>query len=148
MNKVFLIGNLTRDPELSETSSGVSLCRFAIAVNRSYGSADGERKTDFFNVTAWRGLGENVARYAKKGNKVGVVGSIEIRNYEDSTGAKRTAVDIVAQDVEFLSPKGSTSGGDSGYESDFDSAPKAQSAAPARKKATLQAFDDDSDIPF
>jgi single-strand DNA-binding protein len=148
MNKVILIGNLTRDPELSETSSGVSICRFAIAVNRGYAAQDGERKTDFFNVTAWRGLGENVAKYAKKGNKVCVVGSVEIRNYEDSTGAKRTAVDVVAQDVEFLSPRGSASA-DSGYESDFDTvaaAPKAQ--APARKKATLQAFDDDSDIPF
>lgn len=137
MNKVFLIGNLTRDPELSETTSGVSLCRFSIAVNRNYGSADGERKTDFFNVVAWRGLGETVARYAKKGNKVAVSGSIELRNYEDSQGVKRTGVDIVAQDVEFLTPKGSSDGG---YTPD---------AAPAEKKrASLQAFDDDSDIPF
>ena len=102
MNKVFLIGNLTRDPELTETNTGVALCRFSIAVNRNYGSADGERKTDFFNVVAWRGLGETVSRYAKKGNKVAVSGSIELRNYEDSQGVKRTGVDIVAQDVEFL----------------------------------------------
>ncbi|MBO5327585.1 MAG: single-stranded DNA-binding protein [Clostridia bacterium] len=142
MNKVFLIGNLTRDPELTETSSGVAICRFAIAVNRNYSGPDGERKTDFFNVTAWRGLGENVARYAKKGNKVAVVGSIELRNYEDSTGAKRTAVDIVAQDVEFLTPKASSS--EMGYESDYP----AQPAAPAKKKPALQSFDDDSDIPF
>lgn len=141
MNKVFLIGNLTRDPELTETSSGVAICRFSIAVNRSY-SSGGERQTDFFNCTAWRGLGENVARYAKKGNKVAVTGSIELRNYEDSQGVKRTGVDIVAQDVEFLTPRGS-SNSDSGYESDF--AP----AAPAeKKKAALQSFDDDGDIPF
>ena len=139
MNKVFLIGNLTRDPELTETTSGVSLCRFSIAVNRNYGGADGERKTDFFNVVAWRGLGETVARYAKKGNKVAVSGPIEHRNYEDGQGVKRTGVDIVAQDVEFLTPKGSQ--GDSGYVAD--------SPAPAdRKRASLQAFDDDSDIPF
>ena len=139
MNKVFLIGNLTRDPELTETTSGVSLCRFSIAVNRNYRGADGERKTDFFNVVAWRGLGETVARYAKKGNKVAVSGSIELRNYEDGQGVKRTGVDIVAQDVEFLTPKGSQ--GDSGYVAD--------SPAPAdRKRASLQAFDDDSDIPF
>ena len=139
MNKVFLIGNLTRDPELTETTSGVSLCRFSIAVNRNYGGADGERKTEFFNVVAWRGLGETVARYAKKGNKVAVSGSIELRNYEDGQGVKRTGVDIVAQDVEFLTPKGSQ--GDSGYVAD--------SPAPAdRKRASLQAFDDDSDIPF
>ena len=139
MNKVFLIGNLTRDPELSETNSGVSLCRFSIAVNRNYGSADGERKTDFFNIVAWRGLAETVSRYAKKGNKVAVSGSIELRNYEDSQGVKRTGVDIVAQDVEFLTPKGSNS--DSGFS---DAAP----APTERKRASLQAFDDDSDIPF
>lgn len=137
MNKVFLIGNLTRDPELTETTSGVALCRFSIAVNRNYGSADGERKTDFFNVVAWRGLGETVARFAKKGNKVAVSGSIELRNYEDSQGIKRTGVDIVAQDVEFLTPKGSSEG--------FQ-----EPSAPAQggKRASLQAFDDDSDIPF
>ncbi len=139
MNKVFLIGNLTRDPELTETTSGVALCRFSIAVNRNYGSADGERKTDFFNVVAWRGLGETVARYAKKGNKVAVSGSIELRNYEDSQGVKRTGVDIVAQDVEFLTPKGS---GD-GFAADGTAAPSSD-----KKRASLQAFDDDSDIPF
>ncbi|MGN0814573.1 MAG: single-stranded DNA-binding protein [Candidatus Coproplasma sp.] len=141
MNKVFLIGNLTRDPELTETSSGVAICRFGIAVNRNYTSG-GERQTDFFNCTAWRGLGENVARYAKKGNKVAVTGSIELRNYEDSQGNKRTSVDVVCQDVEFLTPKGSGNS-DSGYESDF-----APAAPSERKKPALQSFDDDGDIPF
>ncbi len=143
MNKVFLIGNLTRDPELTETTSGVSICRFAIAVNRNYSGSDGERKTDFFNCTAWRGLGETVARYAKKGKKVAVSGSIELRNYEDSQGVKRTGVDIICQDVEFLSPR---DGGDSGYESDV--APASSAPSGGRKKPTLQSFDDDSDIPF
>jgi single-strand DNA-binding protein len=88
-------------------------------------------------------LAETVARYAKKGNKVAVTGSIELRNYEDSQGVKRTSVDIIAQDVEFLTPKGSSSA-DSGYESDYTAA----SAPAERKKPALQAFDDDSDIPF
>lgn len=105
MNKVILIGNLTRDPELSETNSGIAVCRFGLAVNRQYSSSDGERETDFFQVTAWRGTGENVARYCKKGHKVAVVGSIQMRNYEDREGVKRTAVDIVAQDVEFLTQR-------------------------------------------
>lgn len=140
MNKVFLIGNLTRDPELTETNSGVTLCRFSIAVNRNYGSADGERKTDFFNVIAWRGLGETVARYAKKGNKVAVSGSIELRNYEDSQGINRTAVDIVAQDVEFLTPKQSN-----GYDDVGHDIPKGQGK---RGLQQLSTFDDDSDIPF
>ena len=138
MNKVFLIGNLTRDPELTETSGGVPICRFAIAVNRNYSGPDGERKTDFFNVTAWRGLGETVARFAKKGNKIAVSGTIELRNYEDSQGIKRTGVDIVAQDVEFLTPRGSSDNGDDG-----EVAPSGN-----RPKPTLQSFDDDGDIPF
>ena len=138
MNKVFLIGNLTRDPELSETQSGVSVCRFGIAVNRRSGSPDGARKADFYNVTAWRGLGETVARYAKKGNKVAGIGNIELRTYEDREGIERTSVDVIAQDVEFLTPKGASDDGD--Y-----SAPVAHTE---RKKPALQSFDDDGDIPF
>lgn len=140
MNKIFLIGNLTRDPELTETSGGVKICRFTIAVNRNYAASDGERKTDFFNCVAWRGLAETVARFSRKGNKVAVSGSVELRNYEDSQGIKRTGIDVVAQDVEFLTPKGS--GGD-----DFDApAPSHNSGGSA--KPQLQPFDDDSDIPF
>ena len=140
MNKVFLIGNLTRDPELSETNSGIPVCRFAIAVNRRFSSANGEQQTDFFNVTAWRNLAETVSRYTKKGNKVAVTGSIQIRNFEDNSGQIRTYVDIVADDVEFLTPKGSSN---SAASADDYAAP----AAP-RKKPALEAFDDDSDIPF
>ncbi len=140
MNKVFLIGNLTRDPELTTTASGVSVCRFAIAVNRNYMSSDGERQADFFNVTAWRDLGERVAQYQHKGSKVAVSGSIQMRNYEDNQGVRRTAVDIIAQDVEFLSPKGTAEEGTS------DPAPARAPAA--KKKPVLQAFEDDSDIPF
>ncbi len=140
MNKVFLIGNLTRDPELTETASGVAVCHFAIAVNRNYASQDGERQTDFFNCTAWRSLAETIARYTKKGNKVAVVGSVQLRNYEDNQGVKRTAVDIIVQDVEFLTPKTSGDGFD-----EMDEAPRA--SAPKRKPV-LQAMDDDSDIPF
>lgn len=143
MNKVFLIGNLTRDPELTETAGGVSICRFAIAVNRNYSGADGERKTDFFNVTAWRGLGETVSRYAKKGNKVAVSGSIELRNYEDSQGVKRTAVDVIAQDVEFLTPRNSD-----GFDGGESAPAPAQRNSGRGNKPALQSFDDDSDIPF
>ncbi len=145
MNKVFLIGNLTRDPELTETAGGVSVCHFAIAVNRNYSSSDGERQTDFFNVTAWRGLADTVARYTKKGNKVAVTGSIQIRNYEDNQGVRRTAVDVIAQDIEFLTAR-SAAAGDDFY--DAPASAPAQSGAPAKKKPTLQSFDDDGDIPF
>ena len=140
MNKVFLIGNLTRDPELSETAGGVPVCHFSIAVNRNYSSQDGERQTDFFNCTAWRAMAESIARYTKKGKKVAVVGSIQLRNYEDNQGVKRTAVDIIAQDVEFLSPRENDDSFDDVSEAPRQSAPK--------RKPVLQAMDDDSDIPF
>ena len=74
MNKLFLIGNLTRDPEMSETASGVVFCRLGIAVNRPYQGSDGERATDFFNITVWRTQAENCGRYLKKGSKVAVIG--------------------------------------------------------------------------
>ena len=103
MNKLFLIGNLTRDPEASETSSGVAYCRMSIAVNRPYSGSDGERQTDFFNITVWRAQAENCARYLKKGSKVAVVGSLQNRSYEDKDGNKRQVTDIIASEVEFLS---------------------------------------------
>ena len=141
MNKVFLIGNLTRDPELSETPTGVAVCHFSIAANRNYSSGDGERQTDFFNCVAWRGLGETIARYTKKGKKVAIAGTIQTRTYENNQGVKVPAIDIVAQDVEFLSPKDDGDG--------FDDAPPANVGASApRRKPTLQPMDDDSDIPF
>lgn len=140
MNKVFLIGNLTRDPELSETPSGVAVCHFSIAVNRNYTSGDGERQTDFFNCVAWRGLGETIARYTKKGKKLSVVGTIQTRTYENNQGVKVPAIDIVAQDVEFLSPKENEDG--------FDDAPVPATQSGTRRKPTLQPMDDDSDIPF
>lgn len=139
MNKVFLIGNITRDPELAETSSGVKVCRFSIAVNRNYVGPDGERKTDFFNVTAWRGLGETVAKFVKKGNKLAVVGSLEIRNYEDSQNIKRISVDVVATDIDFLTPKSN-----SGNSQKSETATETETHGGVQ----LQSFDDDSDIPF
>ena len=129
MNKVFLIGNLTKDPELSETNSGVAVCRFSIAVNRRR-TGEGEQQTDFFNVTAWRGLADNVARFCKKGNKVAVTGSVQIRTYEGNDGVKRTSVDVVADEVEFLLPK------------------VQGSAEEPNKKPVLEPFEDDGDMPF
>lgn len=131
MNKVFLIGNLTREPELTETSAGVPVCKFSIAVNRR---TNGDPKTDFYNITAWRGLGETVAKYAKKGNKIAVCGNIELREYEDREGHKRTAIDIIAQDVEFLTPKGE----------------QAAEPEPVKPSSRLipEPVDDESDIPF
>ena len=113
MNKVYLIGNLTRDPEISTTTGGISVCRMSIAVGRRFTNAEGGRETDFFNVTAWRGTADNCAKFLKKGNKIAVSGSIQTRNYERPDGTKGFSVDIVADEVEFLSSKndGSAEGG-------------------------------------
>jgi single-strand DNA-binding protein len=105
MNKVILIGNLTRDTELRQTPNGVSVCTFSIAVSRDYTNSDGSKETDFFNIVVWREKGENCAKYLKKGKKVAVVGSLQNRSYEDNDGAKRYVTEVIASDVEFLSPK-------------------------------------------
>ena len=110
MNKVYLIGNLTRDPELSTTTSGISVCRMSIAVGRRFSNAEGGRDTDFFNVTAWRGTADNCAKFLKKGNKIAVSGSIQTRNYEKTDGTKGFSVDIVADEVEFLTSKNEGNG--------------------------------------
>ena len=107
MNKLFLIGNLTRDPELSETPSGVAVCKFSIAVSRDYADADGNRETDFFNITVWRGRAENCGKFLKKGNKVGIAGKIQNRPYTTKDGVIRTVTEIIADEVEFLTPKAS-----------------------------------------
>ncbi len=92
-------------------------------------------------MTAWRGLADTVSRFCKKGGKVAVSGSIQMRTYEDNSGQKRTAVDVIAQDVEFLSTKNQSQGDEF-----FDAGDKPASSP--RKKPALQAFDDDGDIPF
>lgn len=104
MNKVFLIGNLTRDPEMRSTQSGVAVCNFTIAVNRRFRNAQtGQQETDFLNVIAWRQLAELCAKYLAKGREVAIAGSIQTRTYEAKDGSKRTTFDIVADEVEFLS---------------------------------------------
>ena len=133
MNKVILIGNLSRDPELSETNSGVAVCRFSIAVNRRRASAEAEQQTDFFNVTAWRGLADTISRFCRKGNKIAVTGQVQIRTYEDREGAKKTSVDVVAEEVEFLSQNPNN---------------EARTQETPKKKPALQAFEDDYDLPF
>ena len=108
MNKVFLIGNLTRDPELRTTSTGDSVCSFSIAVNRRRRSnaEAGQPEADFFRVSAWRQLGENCAKYLAKGRKVSVVGSVSCRTYVGSDGQTRASLEVTADDVEFLTPRG------------------------------------------
>jgi single-strand DNA-binding protein len=98
-NRVILAGNLTRDPELRFTQSGTPVCGFGLAVNRVFSKTD---EVDFFNVSAWRDLGERVANYTKKGDPVLVEGRLQYRTWEAQDGSKRSAIDVVADNVQFL----------------------------------------------
>ena len=89
MNKVILIGNLTKDPELSTTTGGISVCRFTVAVGRKYANSEGERETDFINIVVWRNLADNCHKFLKRGSKVAVVGNIQNRSYDANDGTKR-----------------------------------------------------------
>ena len=120
MNKLTLIGNLTHDPETRTTTSGVTVCTFMIAVNRRFAQQGGDRQTDFFRINAWRQLGETCSRYLAKGRKVAVIGELQARTYEAKDGTTRMSLDVSADEVEFLSPRGSEEGS-SGY-----SAPRPQ----------------------
>lgn len=106
MNSVVMIGNLTKDVELRATQNGKSVATFSVAVARKI-KATGQPEADFFNVVVWGAKGENCAKYLSKGKKVAIVGSVQNRTYEDKNGNKRTLTEIIAEDVEFLTPKGS-----------------------------------------
>ena len=150
MNKVYLIGNLTRDPEMRSTSAGIPVCNFSIAVNRRFKNAQtGQQETDFFNIVAWRQLAELCGRYLAKGRKVAVFGSIQTRSYEAQDGSKRTAFDIVADEVEFLSSANAGSAPSSDYHAAVSPAPvqrqQAPSYAPADSGFTQVDYDE---LPF
>ena len=103
MNKVILLGNLTKDPELKTTTNELSVVKFTLAIPRKFKNAQGEKEVDFLNVVAWRTLADNCGKYLKKGSKCSVVGTVQNRSYEAQDGTKRYITEIVAEEVEFLS---------------------------------------------
>ena len=140
MNKVILIGNLTRDPELQTTNSGVSVCRFSLAVTRRFANADGERDADFINIVVWRNQAENCHKFLKKGSKCAVVGRLQTSSYDAQDGSKRYTTDVVADEVEFIS---SARGGSDGSCDFMPGEPKND----PKQTADLEEIDDDS-LPF
>lgn len=102
LNKVVLIGRLTRDPELRYTSSGVPVARFTLAVNRNFTNQQGEREADFIPIVVWRGQAETSARYLNKGRLVAVAGRIQTGSYETPDGQRRYTTEVVADEVRFL----------------------------------------------
>ncbi len=105
MNKVFLIGRLTRDPELRYTGSNTPVASFSIAVNRNFTNQSGEREADFINIVVWRKQAENIKNYLSQGSRVAIDGRIQSRSYDDQNGNKRYVTEVVADNVEFLDTK-------------------------------------------
>ena len=126
MNKVILVGNLTKDPDVRATQSGKSVARVGIAVNQGYGD---KQNTDFFNLIAWEKTADLMNKYLHKGSKILVEGRLKNNNYEDNKGVKHYAVDVIVETFEFMDSKKKTA--DEGYPTDDGRSP-----------------DDDDDMPF
>lgn len=147
MNKVFMIGNLTKDPDLRSTGNGVSVCSFRIAVNRRFPNQAGERVSDFFDVVAWRQLADVCGKYLAKGRKVAVVGELQTRTYDAKDGTKRYVTEIIADDVEFLTPR-NQDGGEGGFGGRLWRRPAPGPCCPGRPTALPILKDDDSPSSF
>ena len=106
INRVVLIGRLTKDPELRYTPSGVAVTTFTLAVNRQFSNSQGEREADFINIVAWRQLAELCANYLKKGSQAGLEGRLQTRSYDNKEGKRVYVTEVVADNVQFLSPAG------------------------------------------
>ena len=157
MNKVILVGNLTRDPEYRTTPSGATVCNFSIAVTRRFANQQGVREADFLNCVAWRQQADFVHRFFTKGRKIGVVGSLQTRTYDAQDGTKRYVTEVVCDECEFVDskPQGDNAQGQGGYGGqnygyNNAPAPRSNNSAPANDFAG-QGFtqvDDDDQLPF
>ena len=105
MNKVILIGRLTKDPELRKTPNGTSVCQFTLAVNRPFQGQNGEKQADFISCMAWKVQAENLCKYIKKGGLIAISGNIQARSYDDNNGVKRYVTEVVCENISFLEAK-------------------------------------------
>jgi single-strand DNA-binding protein len=143
-NKVILVGNLTADPELKKTPSGVSVTSFSIAVNRRFTKQGEQPQTDFINIVAWRQTAEFVARYFNKGRPILVCGQLQTRSWTDQNGQKRYTTEVVADEATFVENKGNNGG----YSVP---APYGNEAPPSYSSAPDSGFEDlsaDDELPF
>ena len=141
MNRLTIIGNLTKDPETRQTGNGKSVCNFTLAVSRREKDENGQNKADFFRVAAWGQMGENCQKYLTKGRKVAVVGTVSVRPYTDKDGKPAASMDVFAQEVEFLG-SGKDGNGTGNHE-------PAQASDPAPAMAsTAVPVDVDGELPF
>lgn len=150
INRVVLVGRLTKDPELRTTQSGIDVCNFTLAVNRIFKSKDGEQQADFINCIAFRKTAENVNNYLSKGSLAGVDGRIQSRSYENQEGRRIFVTEVVCDSVQFLEPK-NTSQNQDGYKSDQNQS-KSTQLPPSEQNPFANAnrpIDiSDDDLPF
>ena len=150
-NKVILIGNMTADPELKQTTGGISVCSFSIAVNRRFARAEqGQQNVDFINIVTWRQQAEFVSRYFKKGNPILICGQLQTRSWNDNQGQKRYATEVVADEVSFVASAAQSANGapiangaGSSYTPEAYGAPTFNSAG-----ANFEEIPNDGDLPF
>ncbi|ADO59857.1 single-stranded DNA-binding protein [Paenibacillus polymyxa] len=156
LNRVILIGRLTKDPELRYTPSGVAVTQFTLAVDRPFTSQGGEREADFLPIVTWRQLAETVANYTHKGNLVAIEGRIQVRNYDNNEGKRVYVTEIVADNVRFLEGKRNSEGGNSAQGASNSSYSNNNNSSSSRQNQTPDPFSDDGkpidisddDLPF
>ena len=151
LNRIILMGRLTRDPELRRTGSGTAVTSFSLAVDRDFKSQSGEKETDFIDIVAWRNTAEFVSKYFTKGRMAVVEGRLQIRDWTDKDGGKRRSAEVVADNVYFGDSK-RDGGHNSGYNPGYAPAPASHSAAPSNFSASGSDFaeigEDDGELPF
>lgn len=141
MNRVVLVGRLTRDPDLRYTPNGVAVANFTVAANRPFRNQQGEQEADFINCVVWRKPAENLANYMKKGSLIGVDGRIQSRSYEGQDGKRVYVTEVVADSVQFLEPRGSSQQkGPSDYNQNesYQQQPQTQQSAPSQSSQMEQ----------
>lgn len=156
MNRVDLVGRLTRDPELRHTSSGRAVCQINLAINRTFTNQNGEREADFINVVVWDKQAENVSKYVSKGRLVSVEGRLQSRSYDDKDGKKVYVTEVIANSVQFLSAGGSntqTSSNSDANPFDFGPEPPKDVQTVSVEKDPFESFAEsvtitDNDLPF
>lgn len=146
LNRITIMGRLTRDPELRHTNNGTAVTSFSIAVDRGFKAQDGSKETDFIDIVAWRQTAEFVSRYFAKGRMAVVDGRLQTRSYQDKNGNKRTAVEVVADNVYFGDSKNDDKKSDD-REAMYDQFDN--NSAPLRENtAHIEEIEDDGDLPF
>ena len=157
INRTILVGRLVADPELRYSQTGIPVCRFRLAVNRTFTNQQGEREVDFINCIAWRKQAENLANFMKKGNLIGIDGRIQTGSYEGQDGKRVYTFEVIADSIQFLEPKNTSnstqnqfsSQGNTNYQSSNQNASTAQNQPNNEPfRGNSAPYVDDSDLPF